>query len=382
MVKINSIDKSFNFDGKFLKKQRYKYSGTFYTKLRSGKSLGLEYEKGLLKMSSLFDGDKISIKTYKYDNGNRLINVQRDFKDVFVKAIKHNLGLEYTRTEIINHVISRTFDSNNKLKKYVISPKLLFGFIKYFDNLSVETRYFLNQAKYTGNGHIKLKFNEGNPILNNGVIDKTIIRTKNGGRAVITGDTNKFQGTYTNYLGQSGPEMSYLTDKKGNPLWIQVQDSKNKWMYDKKVQYDNLGNKKREIYSECNCKLFTENTFDNRGNIILSRKLNSEGRLIQKTESVYNDKNLLLKEKTFDRNNKLIEYTINRYDKNSVLRTAITTYYDNYGSYKNVTKYDKNGHIIKLTEIYKDVKFETYYDLNENIIKFIEKDSKGKKKIY
>lgn len=376
MPRINSIDKALKFDGKILKKDGKKYTGNFFIRLGSNKTAGLKYEKGLLKFSSFHNSEETEFKTYFYNKQNKLINIKKNNKDVFVKNIKHNIGLSYTRDEVINHKISKTFDSKNRLIKYVVSPKLIFGFIKYLDNLSIETRYFLNQARYTGDGHILLKYNYGDPILNNGIIDKTIIRMKNGAKTIISGEQNNLKGQYINSQGKRGISIHYLNDDEGNPLWTRVLNSENKPLYDKKVSYDNFKNKKREIFSDYNGSSFTENLFDQKGNIAVSRRLNSEAKEIQRVEYKYNEKNLIVEERTFNRDKKLIERTRKTYYSNNKVRVCETTYYDNLGSYKNIYEYDLKGKLKKLTEIYnnEDLKFETYYDRNENEKLYIEKD--------
>ena len=377
MLRINSLDKSFKYDGKILLKGARKYTGNFFTTLDSGKKLFLDYEKGLLKSASSGNFNNIRLRTYEYDKNGRLINVKKDGKDVFVKEIKHNIGLEYTREEKINDVIGKTFDVSGRLIKYVVSPKLIFGFIKYFDNISVDTRYFLNQANYTGAGRIQLRYLQGDPILNNGVVDKTIIRDlKHGGMSVIVQDGHNFKGIYTDAAGQTRAELNYLVDKNGNPIWTRIKGDNNQWSYDKKTMYDNYGNKIREIFSECDGKWFTENTFDNKGNIIQSRRLGASGKNIQTSKYVYNKDNLLIKESVYNQNDKLIEQTINSYYPNKSLKISLITYYDSLGSYKNIYEYDKNNNLIKFSEIYEDVKMETFYDKNDLITKYVEKDSK------
>lgn len=378
MVKINSLSKSLNFDGKFLNSKSKKYTGIINKDLNSGKKLKCEYGKGLLKTAYLFDGENLRFKKYTYDANDNLINVKNKFKDIFTKEIKHNIGIKYTRDEIINDIIGKTYDESNKLIMYAIPQKLLYGFIKYFDNLSVETRYFLNQAKYLGDGRIQLKYNEGDPILNNGIVDKTIIRMNNGSRSVFLSNGKNLKGKFVDSKGKQGAELNFLVDNNSNPIWVRAEDSKNKWSYDKKLLYDDKGNKYREIYSEGNRQTFVENTFDKNANIILSRKLNSKGRQIQRIEFKYNDKNLLTNSKTFDRNNKLVESIKNLYDKNDILRKKITTYYDKFGSSKSIYEYDKKGILFKLTELYDDVSMESFYDSDEKLIRYVEKDSKKK----
>lgn len=379
MFKINSIDKAFKFDGKILKKSGKKYTGSFFVKLNKSKTAGLKYEKGLLKLSSMHDAEGTQFKTYSYDKRNKLINIKKNNKDIFTKNIKHNIGLAYTRDEIINDIISKTFDSKNRLIKYVISPKLIFGFIKYFKDLSIETRYFLNLARYNGNGQIVLKNNYGDPILNNGIIDKTIIRMKNGSKTIISGEPDNLKGQYINPQGKNGPTIHFMNDSKGNPVWTRVLNSENKPIFEKKINYDDFGNKKREIFSDYNGKCYTESLFDEKENIIVSKRLNSKAEEIQKIEYVYNEKNLIIEEKTFNRYNKLVESTHNTYYPNGKVKICETTYYDNLGSYKNIYEYSPKGKLKKLTEIYNDsdLKFETYYDRFENEKLYIEKDLKN-----
>ncbi len=376
MFKINSFDKSLKYNGNILLKSAKRYSGTFFTKTESGSQLCLSYKNGLLRSASKTKDNILNQHIYEYDSGENLINVKKNGKDVFVKDIKHNIGLDYTRQETINGVIGRTFNQAGKLIRYAISPKLLFGFIKYTDDMSIETRYFLNQAEYLGKGRIQLKNLQGDFILNNGVVDKTIVRnSKNGAISVISTDGNNYTGTFKGANGNFCASMNYIVDKKGHPIWVQASDSANKWSYDKKVFYDDFEHKLREISSECNGKWFVENTFDGHGNVILSRKLNKSGKVIQTTKSKFNDDNLLVKESVYNQNNKLIEKTINKYYQDKSIKSCEITYYDSLGSYKNLFEYDENNHLFKFTEIYDDFKTETFYDENDCIIKFVEKDA-------
>jgi len=376
MFKINSFDKSLKYDGKILLKGAKRYSGTFFTKTENGSQLCLSYKNGLLRSASKTNGNILNQHIYEYDSGENLINVKNNGKDVFVKEIKHNIGLYYTRQETINGVIGRTFNQAGKLIRYAISPKLLFGFIKYTDDMSIETRYFLNQAEYLGKGRIQLKNLQGDFILNNGVVDKIIIRnSKNGAISVINSDGNNYTGTFKSANGNFSASMNYIVDKKGNPIWVQASDSANKWCYDKKVFYDDFGHKLREISSECNGKWFIENTFDGYGNVILSRRLNKSGKIIQTTKSTFNEDNLLVKESVYNQKNKLVEKTINKYYPDKSIKSREITYYDSLGMYKNLSEYDENKHLIKFSEIYDDFKTETFYDENDCIIKFVEKDT-------
>lgn len=382
MFKINSFEKSLKYDGKILLRGAKKYSGTFFTKTESGSQLCLSYKNGLLRSASKTKDNILSQHIYEYDSGENLINVKKNGKDVFVKDIKHNIGLDYTRQETINGVIGRTFNKAGKLIRYVISPKLLFGFIKYTDDMSIETRYFLNQAEYLGRGRIQLKHIQGDFILNNGVVDKTIIRnSKNGAISVINSDGDNYTGTFKSANGNFCASMNYIVDKKGHPVLVQACDSENKWQYNKKVFYDDFGHKLRETSSECGGKWFVENTFDGHGNVILSKRLNQSGKVIQTTKSKYNDNNLLVKESVYNQNNKLIEKTINKYYPDKSIKSCEITYYDSFGSYKNLSEYDKNKHLIKFSEIYDDFKTETFYDENDCIIKFVEKDEKDNIKL-
>lgn len=374
MLKINSVDKSFKYGGKYLFRGAKKYSGTFITGLNSGKQVGLCYQNGLLKTAS-FGPIK---KTYTYDDYDRLVNVKNNNHDVFVKEIKHNIGLEYTRQENINNVIGRTFDASNRLIQYVISPKLIFGFIKHHENFSVDTRYFLNQANYLGQGHIQLKHLQGDPILNNGVIDKTIIRSNNGGISIISSEGRYYKGSYKTPNGIFGAELNYVVDKNGNPIWTKINDVNNKWFYDKKVSYDDFGHKIREIHSESGGKWFIENTFDSKENIVLTRRLSNTGETVQTTKYKYNKENLLEKESVYNKNNQLVEQTVNKYHKNNSLKSVEITYFDSLGKYKNLYEYDENNKLLKFSEIYDDIKCETYYDDNDLPVTFIEKDGKGK----
>ncbi len=378
MFKINSFDKSLKYDGKILLKGAKRYSGTFFTKTEIGSLLCLNYKNGLLHSASKTKDNILNQHLYEYDSSGNLINVKKNGKDVFVKEIKHHIGLDYTRQETINGVIGRTFNQAGKLIRYVISPKLLFGFIKYTDDISIETRYFLNQAEYLGKGRIQLKNLQGDFILNNGVVDKTIIRnSKNGAISVISSEGNNYTCIFKSANGNFSANMNYIVDKKGNPIWVQASDSANKWNYDKKVFYDDFGHKFREISSECNGKWFIENTFDGKGNVIFSRRLNKFGKTIQTTKSIFNKDNLLVKESVYNQNNKLIEKTVNKYYPNKSIKSCEITYYDSLGSYKNLSEYDENKHLIKLSEIYDDFKTETFYDENDCIIKFVEKDAKN-----
>ena len=376
MLKINSVDKSFQYAGKILKKDGKKYTGSFFIKLNDKKTVGLRYEKGLLKFASMNDGEASQFKTYTYDSKNKLINIQKNGKDIFVKEIKHNIGLKYTRDELVNNIISKTFDSKNRLIKYVISHKLIFGFIEYLDNLSIETRYFLNLARYMGDGHIVLKNNYGDPILNNGVVDKTIVRMKNGAKTIISGEPNNLKGKYINPQGKNGATIHYLNDDKGLPVRTIVTDNDSKLLYERKVNYDDFGNKKREIYSDYKGKNFTENFFDENGNIVISKRLNSKLEEIQRIEYKYNENNLVLEEKTYNRDNKLVEETHKTYYPDNKVSICETVYYDNSGSYKNIYEYSPKEKLKKLTEIYNDadLKFETYYDRYEREKLYVEKD--------
>lgn len=375
MLKVNSLDELFKYDGRYLLKGAKKYSGTFFTKLKSGKKLCLNYEKGLLKTAS----SPFNLKSYEYNSQNDLINVKLNNNDVFVKEIKHNIGLEYTRQETINNVIGRTYDSEGKLLRYAVSPKLIFGFVRRLGDIIIDTRYFLNEAKYLGNGRIQLKHLEGDFILNNGVIDKTIIKNRKSGLvSVISSDGKNYKGVCKN--GQFGAELNYVVDKNGNPIWTRVKDINGKWIYDKKVQYDDFKHKMREIFSESDGKWFTENTFDIKGNVVLSRKLNHSGETIQKTKYKYNRKNLLEKESVYNKNNQLVEQTINKYYPNDSLKFSTVLYFDNLGSYKNIYEYDKDKNLLKFSEIYDDLKYETFYDENEMAIRFVEKDNNNKVK--
>ena len=367
MLKINSVDKSFQYAGKILKKDGKKYTGSFFIKLNDKKTVGLRYEKGLLKFASMNDGEASQFKTYTYDSKNKLINIQKNGKDIFVKEIKHNIGLKYTRDELVNNIISKTFDSKNRLIKYVISHKLIFGFIEYLDNLSIETRYFLNLARYMGDGHIVLKNNYGDPILNNGVVDKTIVRMKNGAKTIISGEPNNLKGKYINPQGKNGATIHYLNDDKGLPVRTIVTDNDSKLLYERKINYDDFGNKKREIFSDYKGKNFTENFFDENGNIIISKRLNSKLEEIQRIEYKYNENNLVLEDKTYNRDNKLVEETHKTYYPDNKVNICETVYYDNSGSYKNIYEYSPKEKLKKLTEIYNDadLKFETYYDRYE-----------------
>ncbi len=379
MFEITSLCKSLKYDGKILLKGAKKYTGNFFVTLDSGKKLCLDYEKGFLKKAFCFVGNDKFIKAYEYDENERLINVKKDDKDIFVKTIKHKLGLEYTRNENINNIISRTFDSSNRLIKYVVSPKLIFGFIKYFGDISIDTRYFLNEAKYLGNGCIRLKHLQGDPILNNGVIDKTIVRkTRDDGVLVLTADGKCQRGLYKGGNEQFDAELNYFFDEKGNPIWTHITGKNNKWSYDKKTFYDDLGNKKREIFSECNGNWFTENTFDDKGNVILERRLNASGETIQRTVYKYNDKNLVENESVYDKNNKLAEQTDYEYHPNNSQKSVKTTYFNIFGSCVNLSEYDANSKLIKFTEIYDDSKLETFYDSNDLLIKYVTKDRKGR----
>jgi nitroimidazol reductase NimA-like FMN-containing flavoprotein (pyridoxamine 5'-phosphate oxidase superfamily) len=67
----------------------------------------------------------------------------------------------------------------------------------------------------------------------------------------------------------------------------------------------------------------------------------------------------------------------NKYYPNKSIKSCEITYYDSLGSYKNLSEYDENKHLIKLSEIYDDFKTETFYDENDCIIKFVEKDAKN-----
>lgn len=379
MFKIHSFDKSLKYEGKILFKKSKKYTGTFFTGQKSGKQLCLSYKNGLLTNASKTDGERIISRSYKYDSGGNLINVKKNNEDIFVKEIKHNIGLEYTRQENINNVIGKTFDNTNRLIKYVISPKLIFGFIKYLDHISVDTRYFLNKAKYLGNGHIQLRYLDGDPVLNNGIVDKTIIRDFNKGSiSVITSNGHGYKGSYKSLDGQFGAELNYFVDKNGKPIRTHIEGNNNKWSYDKEISYDDFEHKVRETFSECGGKWFTENSFDIKGNVILSKRLNSSGKIIQTTKLKYNKNNLPVKESVYNQNGNLVESTDNTYYRNNKLKTSTITYFDNYGSYKNIYEYDKNNHLLKFSEVYDDLKTETFYDKNECIIKFIEKDSKDK----
>ena len=376
MLKINSINKALKYDGKYLLHGAKKYSGSFFAKQNSGKQLCLYYEKGLLKTAH----SGVDKKTYTYDDYDRLINVKKNDKDVFVKEIKHNIGLEYTRQENINNIIGKTFDASNRLIQYVVSPKLIFGFIKHHENFSVDTRYFLNQANYLGQGRIQLKHLQGDPILNNGVIDKTIIRGNNGGISIISAEGHYYKGSYKTPNGIFGAELNYVVDKNGNPIWTKINDINNKWSYDKKVFYDDFRHKIREIHSESGGKWFIENTFDSKENIVLTRRLSNTGETVQTTKYKYNENNLLEKESVYNKKNQLIEQTVNKYYKNNLLKSSTVTYFDSLGSYKNVYEYDMNNKLLKFSEIYDGLKYETFYDDNDCIIKFIEKDGKNKVK--
>ena len=382
MFKINSFDKSFKYEGKILLKKAKKYTGTFFTKTGTGKQVCLSYKDGLLtNASKCSENNEIIHSTYQYDHKGNLINVQKNNKDVFVKEIIHNIGIEYTRQENINNVIGKTFDAANRLIKYVVSPKLIFGFVKYADDMSIDTRYFLNQANYLGNGRIQLKHLQGDSILNNGVIDKTIIRNyRKGAISVISPHENGYKNSYRSMTNSFGAEMNYFADKNGRPVWTHIEGKDDNWFFDNKIDYDDFGHKIREIYSECGGKWFTENQFDVKGNVILSKRLNPAGEIIQTTKFKYNEKNLLVKESVFNQNKGLVEETVNTYHRNKNLKMSTVTYFDNFGAYKNIYEYDKDNNLLKFSELYDDLKTETFYDKNDCVIKFVEKDAKGKTK--
>jgi len=373
MLKIDPVNKTLKYEGKYFLKGARKYTGTCIADLNSGKKLCLEYENGLLKSALL----GLVKKNYYYDDYDRLINVKKSNNDVFAKEIKHNIGIEYTRQETINNVIGRTFNKAGALIKYAISPKLIFGFIKHIDEISVDTRYFLNQAKYLGNGRIQLKYLQGDFILNNGVIDKTIVKNhKNGMVSVISKDGNNYKGVCKNSC--LGTEIHYITDKNGNPIWTRVNGINNKLIYDKKVKYDDFGHKIRETYTECEGKWFIENSFDIKGNIVLTRKLNNSCEVIQTNKCKYNKDNLLVKERVYNKKNQLVEQTINKYHSNNTLKSSEITYFDSLGKYKNIYEYDENNRLLKFSEIYEDLKCETFYDENDLIVKYLEKDNNNK----
>ena len=375
MIKVNSFDKTLKYNGKYLYKEGKKYTGTFFTRLNSGRTLCLNYDNGLLRLSSLNKEDEITTKNYKYNNSGDLTDVTKNGKDIFHKEITHNIGINYTKQEKINNIIGKTYDASKRLIEYVISPKLIFGFIKYLDDISIDTRYFLNKAKYLGNGNIQLQNIQGDPILNNGIVDKTIVRNlKNGSHTILLPENNNITGTYKLRSGLKIANINLIANKNGKPIWTRIFGIDEKCIYDNKVTYDDFGNKIREIYSECDGKWYIDNTFDKNGNIILSRKLNSSGTTLQTTKSKYDKNNLLIEEKVFNKENEPVEKTENKYYNNKHLKSNKVTYYDQYGSYGNLYEYDKDNNLVKFSEIYDDLILESYYAPGEVITKYIEKD--------
>lgn len=379
MLKINSLDKSLKFNRNILLKNREKYTGNLFMVINNKKSLCLSYNSGLLQSCLCrTENNKSILKKYEYNNQNNLINVKRNGKDIFTKNITHNIGINYTRDENINGIIRKTYDAANRLTKYIVSSKLIFGFIEYFENMSIDTRYFLNQAKYLGNGRIHLKYPQGDPILNNGIIDKIILRDfKRGSQFIARPNGQNLSCIFKSADGTTKANANYLTDKNGNPLWSRISGANDKWSYEKKVQYDDFGHKVREIINQHD-RFFTENIFDKNGNIIQSRQLNSNGDTIQTTKSQYNRDNLLIKKLFYDKNNRLVERTIKTYHPNKSLKTSEITHFDKFGQYKSIYEYDENNLIVKLTEINNNSKTETFYDKNEQEIRFVERNKKNR----
>ncbi len=340
----------------------------------SGKNVTLDYEKGLLKYASVYDGVQINTKEYFYNKQNQLIKVLKNGKSIFEKVIKHNIGVNYTRTELINNEVARTFDEQNRIIDYRIAPKLLFGTVHYNGKNRIDTRYFLSEGSYEGNGVIKIKnSNTDDPIATNGIIDKKIIKDLDTGIHIVLDGNEKTFKTTINSKNFSTTNEIY-TNNKGQPLWLRLLDSDGESFFDQKIFYTSDGKKSKELYSQSGGKWFIENLFDERENIIQERKLNPKGETIQTIKSKFNENNKCTEQKTYNKENKLVDENRFIYDKNGILRVEVNETFDKYGSTITYDVYDKKGYLKKTGEIFGPYKVETHYDENGLERKYIKKN--------
>ena len=374
-MKIDSIT-GLKYANKILKAGRKKFCGSVCKQTASGKSVSLEYKEGLLKLATLSDHMRTSTKEYIYNNQNQLVNVLKNNKPVFEKIIKHNIGINYTRTEIINNEVARTFDEQNRIIDYRVAPKLIFGSISYNGKNRIDTRYFLNQASYEGNGIIKLRTNDGDPILDNGVLDKKIIKDLDTGiQIVIKGDEKTLNTTLN--TGNYTIKNEIFTDNNGRPLWQRLLDKNGESYFDQKNFYTPEGHKYKEIYSQAGGKWYIENLFDTNGNIIQERKISSSGETIQTTKSKFNEDNKCTEQTTYDKNNNIVDLSRYIYDKKGNLRCEYTKTPEKSGYSETYNIYDTKGNIIKTGENFNGYKVEVLYDKNGFERKYIVKDKKG-----
>ena len=370
MLKIDTFTKSMKYDGKILKDGRKKFNGTVVKTLPSGKVTRLEYKKGLLQDSMLYDNGNVVSKSYKYDDINNLISVIKNGTEVFSKTIRHNIGLDYTCTETINNIISKTYDASKRILSYVISPKLLFGYVKYSGDLRIDTRYFLSHGVYKGNGIIGIKNHGGNSVLNNGDIDKIIVKNlKTNQTTLVNKNAHTYSAAIKDKKSGNSYTAEYTVDKNGKPIWHQIKNKEGETIFDRKTTYAPDGQVQREIFSECSGKWYTENNYAKNGNVILQRRLSKNGDLLQTIKRQYNDKNLLEKELTYGKNDKLKEEIIYKYDENKKLSSAETIYHSDFNPSRNIETYYPNGQVKTHTEFSAGEISEESYDLSGNLIK-------------
>ncbi len=414
-MNVSKIVPNLHYCGKILKQGNKYFSGSFFKNLPSGKNLCLDYKNGLLKRSVISNGE-ISTKVYDYDDSKRLVKVNDNGKDVFVKEIKNKLGIEFRRTENVNDNIFKSYDKDgNMLFNRILSKALSSNFFRYHSNLLgdviKEDRYFISNLVQDGKGNYCIKVDKGCPVEPAYEWFKTIYKLSQSNHTVVLErDGNKISGFVKDSDGQQIGKLDTLLDRNNNPLWERASNE-NGVLMDFKSTYSDEGLLEREmsVINLKNIKTISDKTFDANRNVIneraveqtmsgesnfsysYERKFNEnnlmteekkykdvdgEKQLVYKINIEYNSQNQLIKKEYYNSRDELEAIEYNVYDKDKILRVSgYKNFEDSVESSYDV--FDKNGIIRKRAILYGDESVEELYDKNGFNTKWILKDDKG-----
>lgn len=414
-MNISKIAPNLHYCGKILKQGNNFFSGSFFKTLPSGKSLCLDYKNGLLKRSVISNGE-INTKVYDYDNSKRLIKVNNNGKDVFVKEIKNKLGIEFRRSEIINDNIYKSYDrDDNLLFNRILSKALSSNFLHYHSNLLgdviKEDRYFISNLVPDGKGNYCIKVDKGCPVEPVFEWYKTIYKLlESNHTAVLERDGNKISGFVKDSEGQPIGKLDTLLDRNNNPLWERASNE-NGVLMDFKSTYSDEGLLEREmsVINLKNIKTVSDKTFDANRNVINERTVeqtisgesnfsysyarkfdknnlmteekkfkdvDGEKQLVYKINNEYNSQNQLTKKEYYNPKDELETVEYNIFDKENILRVSGYKNFED-GVESGYDVFDKSGNLRKRAVMYEDESVEELYDKEGFLKKWISKDENG-----
>lgn len=372
-----------NFDGKYLKDlDGEPVSGYFIKTLKSGKNFFAEYKNGLLRKAGVSSNGKTNIRNYSYNADGKLIKVEKNEEDVFIKDCGYIDSDIISYYETINHgKIELGYNSNNQKIAAIIKPKLLHSIFTYVGNSVQEMRYKITNAETDGyNFWVRRtpgKQNDDN-IIDTDLLKK-IVKNKQTGNITITSIKMK-NTTELVEKDKNGKVLSVVRtafNKDAKPVWIRETDGEENLLFERKVSYNQNGNIKTDmIYDAKSLELpyYKEITY-NANEQIAKEKLYNEEKILQVIhENTYNDAGKLVKAEIYNPKGKILEREVFKYNKDADLIFSHYIGTDKEDLLEGYYKYENNKIKYEL-EKYDESIEESFYDENNNLEKFIIKDT-------